>query len=136
MSDTGKISEAEAEVMKVLWAAQEEEGRGFYGLGTSEVVKILQAGKEWDRSTVRTLLKRLADKGAVLTEKQMSLTGRQEIFLYRPAFPQAEYRQDQTKGLIARLYGGSAKNLVAALVDEKALTKEEISELRTFFEER
>ena len=55
------------------------------------------------------------------------------MFYYRPLISQAEYNQWATNQLIDKLYRGSARNLVAALVNSDSLSKGDIQELRDFF---
>ena len=125
--EIGKISEAELEIMKLLW----QEGE----LASGDIVKRLQNERQWDRSTTRTLLSRLVDKGAVLAEKQQAQGSVKERFVYRADIAEDAYVKTQTKGFIDRLYGGSARDLVAALVDERALSQADLAELRAFFDE-
>ena len=61
------------------------------------------------------------------------LQNRQKCFLYAPALTERAYNHWATDNLIRRLYRGSAKNLVAALVHSESLTREDVEELRGFF---
>ena len=118
MNPLNRISEAELAVMKILWNAD-----GPVATGT--IHKDLSEQLSWDRSTVRTLLKRLVEKGAV-EEKKL------DVLCYLPAVSEKDYRDLQTKSFLERLYGGSAKKLVASLVQSDKLTAEDIRELREF----
>ncbi len=114
-----KITESEAEVMKILWASRKL-------LPVSVLTDELSKKCGWDSSTTRTLLRRLCQKGAVNTEKK-------EVFYYSPAVTEQEYNFANTQQLIDRLYAGSAKNLVAALLSQKKLDDKDIDELRELF---
>ncbi|MGI6588438.1 MAG: BlaI/MecI/CopY family transcriptional regulator [Peptococcia bacterium] len=114
-----KITDAEAEVMRVLWEAGCE-------LPLAEIRKTLEQTSNWEASTIKTLLRRLCDKGVVAATKK-------EVFYYRPLVSEAEYNEYTTQGLIDRLYAGSAKNLVTALLDSKKLDDTDIEELRSLF---
>lgn len=118
MNPLNRISRAELAVMKILWNAA-----GPVSTGT--ICKRLSKRLSWDRSTVRTLLKRLVEKGAV-EEKKL------DVLCYLPAVSEKDYRDSQTKSFLERLYGGSAKKLVASLVQSDELTAEDIEELREF----
>jgi len=118
MDKENKISEAELEVMKVLWEAERPVSSGT-------ISKKLQERMGWDRSTVRTLIKRLHEKKAILQEKQ-------DVYFYLPAVSEAEYLESQTKSFIKKLYGGSVKNLVASLVQNYDLSMEDIEEIKEF----
>ena len=71
-------------------------------------------------------MSRLTEKGALIQEKR-------NVYYYHPAITEKEYNRWATGNLIHRLYRGSAKNLIAALVDSKGLTKSDIDELRDLF---
>ncbi len=107
MNPLNRISGAELAVMKILWSADGP-------VTTGAIYKEL-----------RTLLRRLTEKGAV-EEKKL------EVLCYLPAVSEKDYRDTQTRNFLERLYGGSAKKLVAYLVQSDELTNEDIEELREF----
>lgn len=121
MDTRNRISEAELTVMKILWEADSP-------VSTGEICRQLAEKAGWDRSTVRTLLKRLAEKGAA-EEKKLG------VLCYLPAVSEKEYRRAQTSRFLKRVYGGSAKRLVAFLVQDDQLSEEELEELRVFLNE-
>lgn len=110
------ISDAELELMKVLWQSDAP-------LTAQQVAERLQ-GKEWKYSTIATLFSRLVEKGAVTYQKQ----GR--FFLYSPCIAEKAYKAAQTKQFIGKLYGGSVKNLVAALFENQQMSEQDIAELK------
>lgn len=114
-----KITDSEAEVMRVLWEAGCE-------LPIADIRKTLEKTSKWEASTIKTLLRRLCEKGVVLAIKK-------EVFYYKPLISEEEYNEYTTQNLIDRLYSGSAKNLVASLLESKKLDDSDIEELRTLF---
>ncbi len=114
-----RISDSELEVMRLLWEA----GRP---LPISDIRIALHQRKGWEPTTVKTLVNRLLSKGVLSQEKQ-------KVFYYRPLVSQDEYKRWATNRLIDKLYRGSARNLVAALVDSASLSQGDIQELRDFF---
>lgn len=114
-----RISDSELEVMRLLWEA----GRP---LPISDIRIALHQRKGWEPTTVKTLVNRLLSKGVLSQEKQ-------KVFYYRPLVSQEEYKRWATNRLIDKLYRGSARNLVAALVDSASLSQGDIQELRDFF---
>jgi BlaI family penicillinase repressor len=114
-----KITEAEALVMKVLWEAEEE-------LPIAEIRKALSKTSDWEDSTIKTLVRRLCKKGVVKSTKR-------GVLYYKALVSEDEYNDYITKDVIDRLYSGSAKNLVASLIDNKRLDDSDIEELRDFF---
>ncbi|HCF49213.1 MAG TPA: CopY family transcriptional regulator [Syntrophomonas sp.] len=114
-----KITDSEVEVMRVLWQAGGE-------LPVAEIRKTLERTSKWESSTIKTLLRRLCEKGVVQAAKR-------EVFYYKPLVSEAEYNEYTTQSLIDRLYSGSAKNLVASLLGSKKLAAADIEELRGLF---
>lgn len=114
-----RITDAELMVMRVLWEANEP-------LTIAEIRNILLKTSDWNGDTMRTLLRRLCDKGAVEAQKR-------DVFHYTPLVSEDEYEKFSTQSLLDKLYRGSAKDLVAALVKNNQLQPEDIEELRALF---
>ncbi len=118
-SPASKITDSEAIIMHVLWEAGN-------GITIADIRKSLEQKTNWENSTIKTLLRRLCEKGAVKAVKR-------EVFYYEPVVCEEEYNEYTTQNLIDRLYSGSAKNLVATLLGSNKLKQEDIDELRTMF---
>ena len=116
---TEKISDSELEVMRCIWDAGE-------ALPMSEILQRMQERSAWEPSTIKTLVQRLCKKGALQQEKR-------SVFYYSARISQEAYGEEATRSLIARLYHGSAKRLVASLVDS-GLNDDELAELRELLE--
>ena len=115
-----KISEAELEVMKILW--REARPVPFGDIRTELNLKM-----GWEKSTIATLLRRLQDKGAVTGQER-------RVRYYTPNITSEEYIQAEEQNMIDKLYGGSAKNLVAALCSRGKLTESDIDDLKEYFQ--
>ena len=114
-----KISDSELEVMRVLWRAGD-------ALPVTEIRETLQKSRGWEATTVKTLISRLVTKGVLKQEKR-------GVFYYSPLLSEEEYNDWATHDLITRVYHGSARDLVAALVRSDGLTQRDIDELRAMF---
>ena len=57
------------------------------------------------------------------------------MYWYTPLVSREEVRGSRTKKLIDRLYAGSARNMVAALVRADQLNQEDIAQLRQLLDE-
>lgn len=114
-----RISDSELEVMKLLWMAED-------ALTSTEIRESLQQSVGWEATTIKTLISRLVHKEAISQEKR-------NVFYYRPLITETEYKCWATGRLINKLYRGSAKDMVAALVDSQGLSEGDIAELREFF---
>ena len=110
-----QITDAELEIMKVLWGAPD-------GLSTGEIRGRLD--KDWERTTVGTLLSRLTEKGAVSAEKGI------RSYCYRSVLRKEEYGLAKTRSILDSLYNGSIRNMMAALCDAGGLTTDDLRELQ------
>ena len=114
-----KITGSELEIMKLLWRAED-------ALPVTEIREQLQKSKGWEPATIKTLISRLVTKGVVRQEKR-------NVFYYSPLITEKDYSAWATGDLISRLYNGSARELVAALVHSDGLTREDLKELQNMF---
>ena len=114
-----KITGSELEIMKLLWHAED-------ALPVTEIREKLQQAKGWEPATIKTLISRLVAKGVVRQEKR-------NVYFYSPIISENEYGTWTTKDLITRLYNGSARELIAALVNSDGLTQEDLDELQQMF---
>ncbi len=121
MKKTPKISEAEWEVMKVLWSKSPKTA--------NEVIKVLSKKTSWKRETIRTLINRLVQKKAVGFEKK----GRQ--YHYYPQVTEAECIREETKSFLKRVHGGSIEPMLTSFVEEEQLSPEKIARLRRILDE-
>ena len=114
------ITDAEYEIMCILWKSSEK-------LTVSDIIKELKSN-DWTASTVATFMSRLLKKGVVSCDKKG------KVNYYFPVLEQSEYALDETENLLSKIYKGSVKNLVAALYENKKLSKDDVSELKKMFE--
>ena len=112
-----KLSDKEWRVLDALWASED-------GLSLGGVVEGLHPATGWGRSTVLTYLTRMEAKGLVTIDKKAS------PHRYRPAVDREAWAAGERKGLLEKVYQGSAGKLVAAFVRDGSLTPREREELR------
>jgi BlaI family penicillinase repressor len=110
-----QITDAELEIMKVLWNER-------ISLTSSDIRSRLN--KDWERTTVLTLLSRLSEKGAISVEKE------NRSYRYKSLISKDEYGLSKTRSILDNLYNGSIKGMMAALCDSQGLTEQEIRELQ------
>ena len=116
-----QISEAESRVMQVLWD---------HGPSTAdEVIAALLDELDWQAPTVKTLLNRLLNKGALSAEAE----GRR--YRYRPLLAREDYVLSESRGLLDRLFDGRVAPLVAHFSRQGKLSKRDVEELRRLVEE-
>jgi BlaI family penicillinase repressor len=111
-----QISDAEWEVMKLVWELQP--------VPASDVVERLGREQGWAPRTVKTMLSRLVDKGAVAYE----VDGKR--FLYRAKVRREACVRQESRSFIARVFGGSVAPAVVHLLSHANLSDDEIKQLR------
>jgi predicted transcriptional regulator len=116
------ISDAESQVMEVLWRASAP-------LLAEQVVAALSDTQRWQAVTVKTLLNRLLKKGAIAAQKD----GRR--FLYHAVLQRDEWVAQESEGLLQRLFGGRIAPLVAHFGSQRKLSPADIQELRKLIDE-
>lgn len=116
MNSLPQISEAEYEVMKIVWREAP--------ISTTAVTEILTQKTSWSPKTIQTLLKRLVNKKALTYEKQ----GR--VFVYTPLIEEKSYVRQQSRSFLKRYFDGDMSRMLSACLDEEALSQSEIDSLR------
>lgn len=116
-----RISEAEYAVMEVLW--------DHHPASASDVSDVIAEKRGWSLATVKTLLGRLVQKGAIATRPD----GRR--YLYSPLIERSEYVGGESRRLVDRLFGGSAAGLFAHLAEQEALTEDDLAKIETLLKE-
>ena len=116
-----RISEAEHEIMEVLWVKAP--------LTATEVADQVMDAKGWSLQTVKTLLSRLAAKAVVGTQRD----GRR--FQYSPLVERDTYLTGVSRNFVDRLFGGKVTPLVAHLAEADDLSADDIKEIEELLRE-
>ena len=112
-----QISEAEFEVMKVIWK--------YAPISTNEITDKLTRTTKWSPKTIQTLIKRLVTKGALSYEKQS------RVFVYTPLIEEKEYIGQESHSFLERYYDGDITAMLSAYMEEHKLSESEIDTLRS-----
>lgn len=120
MKKLPQISEAEYEVMKIVWKNAP--------VSTNEVTETLTSTTDWSPKTIQTMLKRLVNKGALTYVKE----GR--VFVYTPLVEEDEYISQKSSSFLSRYYDGELTSMVSAYLENDRLSADEISELRSLLD--
>ncbi|WP_297437921.1 BlaI/MecI/CopY family transcriptional regulator [uncultured Clostridium sp.] len=121
MSDIPKISEAEWQVLKVIWDSPK--------ITASLIIESLKDREEWKSSTVKTLINRLLTKNAIGYEK----LGKE--YLYYALIEEDECVIKESESFLDRVFNGSINSMVLGFVKSQKLSKDEITELRNILDE-
>ncbi len=116
MKKLPQISEAELEVMKIVWTQAP--------VSTNEITDRLTQTTDWSPKTVQTLIKRLVTKGALTYEKQS------RMFVYTPLVSEEEYIDRESSSFLNRFYNGNITAMLSSYIENDRLSAEEIGELR------
>ncbi|QDP38956.1 penicillinase repressor BlaI [Radiobacillus deserti] len=116
------ISEAEWEVMTVLWDKSPRTA--------NDVIISLEKRTDWKPKTVRSLLDRLVQKKVVGINKD------QKVYTFYPLYSQSECQREEAKSFIQRFYGGTLKSMLVHFIEEESLSDDDIKELRSILDEK
>jgi predicted transcriptional regulator len=121
-SERPAMSDAEREVLKVLWD---------YGpLGVRHVLaRLTEEGQQWTRSTVITLLQRLEKKGYVGSDKSRF------AFVFRALVSREDVISARLNNLAGELCNGEALPLVLAFAERHQFTAAELARFRKMIDE-
>ena len=117
-----RISEAEWEVMNVLWESSP--------LGATEVADELCKRMDWHPKTVKTLLGRLVKKGALRYRQEGNR------YLYRPTLPRQRYVAAESRSFVERVFGGQATPALVHFVETMDLSGDDLDELRAILDRK
>ena len=118
-----QLSDAELEIMKIVWGNPEEVTLFPYIMDG-----LAARGRPCQKNTLIVLLSRLMNKGFLSARN----IGRRNE--YTKLVSETEYQTTQTKNFLDKIYEGSAKGLVSNLIMGDLLTDEEDEELKKLLE--
>ena len=117
----GPLTEVELEIMHVVWELGDATVR--------QVHDVLSARRAVAYTTVMTMLGLLAKKGHLKREESG------KAFVYRPAYPKGRVVSRMLDDFVSRVFQGSARPLVLALLKEKKLSRRDLDEIARLAEE-
>ena len=111
-----QISEAEFQVMKIVWE--------HAPVSTNQVTEYLARTTKWSPKTIQTMLKRLVQKKALTYDKE----GR--VFIYTPLIGQQDYVNQESRHFLQRFYNGNLVSMMTVFLDMEELSQQEVDELK------
>lgn len=117
MKNLPQISEAEFEVMKIIWK--------YAPISTNEITERLLQTTTWNPKTIQTLIKRLVTKGALSYEKQS------RVFVYTSLVKESEYIGQESNSFLKRYYDGDITAMLSSYIENDKLSETEIEHLRS-----
>src|SRR6478672_979999 len=111
-----RISDSEWDVMEPIWAAG--------ACTAADVIRELRATHDWNHSTIRTLLARLVEKGALAYDVDGAR------YIYRAVVTRQQCVRQEGKSFLEKAFGGDVAALLAHFVEEASLDRAQIDQLR------
>lgn len=122
MEPLPQISEAEYEVMRIVWQ--------HAPVSTNEIVEKLETTTSWNPKTIQTLIKRLVTKHALTYEK------RGRVFVYTPLVGENEYVSQESNSFLKKYYNENISAMLSAYLDNDELSEADIRDLRRLLDQR
>lgn len=122
MKEVPSISEAEYQVMKIVWK--------YAPISTNEVIEKLAKTSSWGPKTIQTMLLRLVKKGALTYEKDS------RVFVYTPTVKAEEYRAHESKSFLNRFYDGALNAMVLNFLEQDQLSDNDLMELKKMLDKK
>ncbi|MFC5468090.1 BlaI/MecI/CopY family transcriptional regulator [Cohnella suwonensis] len=120
MNQPPHITEAESEVMKLLWRKEP--------LSANEIIVELTQRMQWSDQTIKTFINRLHKKQAIRFEK----SGRN--YLYYPLVSHDDYLKTENRSFLDRVYNGAVGMMCAKFLEEEKLSDTDIEQLQRLLE--
>ncbi len=115
MDKLPQISEAEYEIMKILWES--------HPLSTNEICERAVQTHSWNQKTIHTLLSRLTAKKAVSYEQ------RGRMYYYTPLIARDAYLEQENSHFLNRFYDGKMAPMLSSLLSNTRLSDSELQDL-------
>lgn len=117
-----QISEAEYEIMKIIWAKSP--------ISTNEVCEKVPPSHNWSSKTVHTLLSRLTAKNVISYEQK----GR--MYYYSPVISQESYLSQENDLFLSRFYNGEASSMLSSLLSGSQLSDSDLEKMYQMIDSR
>ncbi|MDH3813053.1 MAG: BlaI/MecI/CopY family transcriptional regulator [Acidobacteriota bacterium] len=117
----GKLTDAELEIMHVVWELD--------GGTVRQVYEILNQQRPLAYTTVMTMMNILEEKGHLTRRKE----GR--AYHYQPVRPKSQVISGMVDDFVGRVFEGSAAPLVVSLVKDKKISKKDLDEIARMIRE-
>ncbi|NFO05024.1 BlaI/MecI/CopY family transcriptional regulator [Clostridium botulinum] len=121
MNEIPKISNAEWEIMRVIWSHTE--------ITSVNIICELKDKVEWKPSTIKSLINRLLKKN-VIGFKRLS-----NEYLYFPLIAEDECIKIESKSFINKVFNGSVKSMLLNFVESKEISETDIEELKNILKQ-
>ena len=122
MEDKYNITDAELEIMKILWENKQ--------ISLNQIMEELRKNEHKNKNTIKTLLYRLIEKGAV---KSISKNKKENEF--KAIISKEKYLRKANQSFLDKLYNGNTSNMLLNFVENKEISKDELKKLIEIIED-
>lgn len=116
---SSKITEAEWEVMEVIWENNP--------VKASDIIKSLGSDK-WQPETIKTMLNRLVAKDFLTYEKEKNR------YLYSPTLTREKCVKKEGQNFLNRVFKGATSSLLAHFVQNNRISSDDMKKLKKIIE--
>lgn len=117
-----KLSEAEFEIMQVLW-------RHEAPMTSNQLLREMGDNRSWKLASLMTVLARMAEKGAVYCDRSTRTN------YYSALVSEEDYKLAEGTSFLEKLFHRSARDFIASLYQGKKMSPQDIRELREYLDE-
>ena len=122
MEKLPSISEAEHQVMKVIWNDNP--------ITSMKIIQALTEITDWKPKTIKTLINRLLRKGAIGYEASGNK------YNYYPLIEEEVFVKAESRSFLRRVFGGAMKPMLSTMVENEDLSPEDIEDLKRILEKK
>ena len=122
MEKIPQISEAEYEIMKIIWDESP--------ISTNDVCKKVPASHNWSQKTIHTLLSRLTAKHVITYEK------RGRMYYYYPIISKKRYLKQENHQFLNRFYNGKMAPMLSSLLSDEKISNQELNAMYQLIQEK
>lgn len=116
-----KLSEAEFEIMQVLWQHNEP-------MTSNQLLEEMSDNRNWKLASLMTVLARMAEKGAVHCDRSTRTN------YYTALVSEEEYKITEGTSILERLFNKSAKDFITMLYQSDRMSDKDLRELREYLD--
>lgn len=117
-----QISDAEWQVMKIIWMQGEQT--------STDLIRVLAERFDWSKSTIQTLLARLVEKECLTRKKEG------KFFVYSALLSLDQSRDLLVQDIKDKVCSRRIKNLLADLITECDFTQADLEDLEAVISEK
>ena len=122
MQEKYDITDAELEIIQILWKKKQ--------CNLMTIIQELSANEEKNKNTIKTLIHRLVQKGAIESKK----VNTKEV-VYIPKISERKFLAKESNSFLKKFFNGSTEKLLLNFIEDKKVSKSELKRLIDILEQ-